>query len=155
MTRTDPVDTMSLLVQVVSGLAERTADRLSAHGLMTVDLDVLRTVDLGPGLATMSDLAAGAGLSAGGATRVVDRLVGRGLVTRDDCPTDRRVIRVDLTAAGRTALSAATAEHRQVLDEALAAPLQRTGELASLTAALHRLRDALELTRPAPNGGPA
>jgi DNA-binding MarR family transcriptional regulator len=148
---------MSLLVQVVSGLAERTADRLSAHGLTTVDLDVLRTVDLGPGpgLATMSDLAAGAGLSAGGATRVVDRLVGRGLVTRDDCPTDRRVIRVELTAAGRTALSAATAEHRQVLDEALAAPLQRTGELASLTAALHRLRDALELTRPAPNGGPA
>lgn len=154
MTRTDPVDTMSLLVQVTSGLAERTNDRLSAHGLTTVDLDVLTTIDLGPRAATMSDVAAGAGLTAGGATRVVDRLAGRGLVTREDCPDDRRVIRVALTAAGRTTLAAATAETRQMLETALAAPLP-TGELAAFTAALHRLRDALTDTRPVPTGGPA
>jgi DNA-binding MarR family transcriptional regulator len=154
VTRTDPVDTMSLLVQVASGLAERANDRLSAHGLTTVDLDVLTTVDLGPGAATMSDVAAGAGLTAGGATRVVDRLAGRGLVTREDCPDDRRVIRVALTASGRTTLAAATAESRQVLETALTAPLH-TGEVAAFTAALHRLRDALTQTRPAPTGGPA
>jgi DNA-binding MarR family transcriptional regulator len=155
VTRTDPTDTMSLLVQVASGLAERTNDRLAAHGLTTVDLDVLTTVDLGPGAATMSDVAAGAGLTAGGATRVVDRLVGRGLVTREDCPDDRRVIRVALTAAGRTTLAAATAESRQVLETAIAGPLRHTGELAAFTAALHRLRDALTHTRPVPTGGPA
>jgi len=154
VTNTDPVDTMSLLVQVVSGLAERTDERLSAHGLTTVDLDVLSTADLGPGAATMSDVAAAAGLTAGGATRVVDRLECRGLVTREECPADRRVVRVALTAAGRTTRAAAAAESRQVLEKALAAPLEHAGELAAFTAALHRLRDALTLSRPVPTGGP-
>ena len=155
MTCTDPVDTMSLLVQVVSGLTERTAERLTAHGLTTVDLDALTAVDRGSGRATMSDVAAGAGLTPGGATRVVDRLAARGLVARSDCPTDRRVVRLALTGAGRTTLATAAAEHREALDTALAAPLRRTGELATFTAALSRLRDALAQTFPVPTGGPA
>ena len=155
MTRTDPVDTMSLLVQVVSGLAERTAERLAAHGLTAVDLDVLTAVDRGAERATMTDVAAGAGLTPGGATRVVDRLADRGLVAREDCPSDRRVTRVALTDAGRSTLADALAEHRKTLDTALAAPLRRTGELTSFTAALHRLRDALAHTRPVPTGGTA
>ncbi len=49
----------------------------------------------------MSDLAAGTGLTPSGATRVVDRLVSRGLVARSACATDRRITHVALAAGSR------------------------------------------------------
>ena len=144
--RTDErIQVLGLLVQVVSGIGERAATRLERHGLTTVDLDVLVALgepadgELQP---TMSDLAAGTGLTPSGATRVVDRLVSRGLVARSACATDRRITHVALTAAGSRLLAAALPDHLGVLDDALR-PLRGTGQLASFTDHLRRLRDAL------------
>ncbi|MGZ8734907.1 MAG: MarR family winged helix-turn-helix transcriptional regulator, partial [Acidimicrobiia bacterium] len=46
---------------------------------------------------TMSELACQLGLTSGGATRLVDRVVEAGLVVRTSCPSDRRVQWVVLT----------------------------------------------------------
>ncbi|HEX5322694.1 MAG TPA: MarR family winged helix-turn-helix transcriptional regulator [Capsulimonadaceae bacterium] len=40
-----------------------------------------------------------------GASRLVDRLVRRGMVARRSDPHDRRVVRIELTPAGRTGLA--------------------------------------------------
>lgn len=145
MTRDDRLEVLSLLVQVVSGIGGRTAERLERHGLTTVDLDVL--VALGEPAAgelqpTMSDLAARTGLTPSGTTRVVDRLVGRGLAARSACATDRRITHVALTPLGARVLGAALPDHLGALEDSLQ-PLRGTGQLASFTDQLRRLRDAL------------
>lgn len=48
----------------------------------------------------MSDLASSLGVTMATATGIVDRLVERGLVARENHPTDRRVVMCDLTAKG-------------------------------------------------------
>lgn len=48
----------------------------------------------------MSDLADGLGISYPAATKTVERLVKKGLARREDDPTDRRVVRVQLTEKG-------------------------------------------------------
>jgi DNA-binding MarR family transcriptional regulator len=52
---------------------------------------------------TVSGLSAAAGSRPTTLTSVLDRLEGRGLVTRGSAPRDRRVVLIELTAAGRQA----------------------------------------------------
>lgn len=154
MARDDRLEVLSLLVQVVSGIGGRTAEQLERHGLTSVDLDVLLALG-GPAEGqlqpTMSDLAARTGLTPSGTTRVVDRLVSRGLVARSACPTDRRITHVSLTPLGARVLDAALPDHLGVLEEALH-PLHRTGQLGSFTDQLRRLRDALVADREPASG---
>ena len=58
------------------------------------------------GSLTASGLAAAADLSPATVTEMVDTLVGAGLVERERGTTDRRVVRVALTPAGRKAFDA-------------------------------------------------
>lgn len=53
------------------------------------------------GSATMSELAARAGLTSGGVTAIVDRLERDGYIERRADPIDRRKLQVALTARGR------------------------------------------------------
>lgn len=53
------------------------------------------------GSASGQDLAANLGVGLGTVTGIVDRLIGHGLVTRQEDPHDRRVRRIDLTEEGR------------------------------------------------------
>jgi DNA-binding MarR family transcriptional regulator len=41
---------------------------------------------------------------AGAMTRMLDRLEAKGLIARRRCPDDRRLVKIELTEAGRTAL---------------------------------------------------
>jgi DNA-binding MarR family transcriptional regulator len=59
---------------------------------------------LGEGPRTNRELAELAGISAPTATRIVDGLLQRGLVSRVEDPTDRRAVVISLTAEGRSAL---------------------------------------------------
>jgi DNA-binding MarR family transcriptional regulator len=56
--------------------------------------------------ARMSDLAAEAGIAASTATRILDALERRAIVTRTRSPEDRRGVTVSLTEFGRDALEA-------------------------------------------------
>ncbi len=79
-------------------------------------------------------------LTSGGATRLVDRLVDAGYVTREACPTDRRVQWARLTDAGLAKVTAAIEIHLADLDEHFTSQLT-TAELDQLGAVLDRLRD--------------
>jgi DNA-binding MarR family transcriptional regulator len=88
----------------------------------------------------MCDLAAQVAMSPSGLTRVVDRLVEAGLVTRQHCPTDRRVAWAQLTPAGLARIEEAVPAHLRHLDELFAAPLTAEQQ-ASLSALLRLVRD--------------
>jgi MarR family transcriptional regulator, organic hydroperoxide resistance regulator len=69
---------------------------------------------------TLQDIAHSLGVTRSGATRVVDRLELRGLARRCCSSLDRRSTCVELTAAGRAALAAASRRFEVVLDDVLA-----------------------------------
>jgi len=60
---------------------------------------------------TNRELAELAGVSSPTATRMVDVLVGRDLVTRIEDPSDRRAVVISLTGTGRKAVSEKTREY--------------------------------------------
>jgi DNA-binding MarR family transcriptional regulator len=91
----------------------------------------------------MAQLARAAALSPSAATRLVNRLEDRGLLTRILCQDDRRGIYTELTDAGREALAAA----RPVHDEALVRALG----VAAGTPELSGLLDSLPDLRPEPS----
>ncbi|PYC75831.1 MarR family transcriptional regulator [Streptomyces tateyamensis] len=85
--------------------------------------EVLLMVAAEPAGAPMSRLSGGALLTSGGATRLVDRMVEAGLVTRAPSAADRRVQLVSLTEHGRGVLLAAAAAHTRESDRLIGAAL--------------------------------
>jgi DNA-binding MarR family transcriptional regulator len=71
----------------------------------------------------MQDLAETVLLSKSGVTRLVDRMEEAGLVERDSCATDRRVVYAALTDRGREALARATPVFLGGLEELFAGHL--------------------------------
>ena len=69
---------------------------------------------------SMGALAEEVALTTGGITRLLDRMIGAGLVERRPCPTDRRVAFAALTPAGRTKIEEAAAIHAADLQEIFA-----------------------------------
>jgi len=88
----------------------------------------------------MGDLAGQIALTSGGVTRLVDRLIEEGLVERQPCDTDRRVLYVALTEAGRAKLNEAIDVHLVDLEEQLTGRLSEE-ERSLLVAVMERLRE--------------
>ena len=100
----------------------------------------------------MSDLAEGLGISYPAATKTVERLVKKELVSREGDPADRRVVRVRLTDAGARMVERIGAEmNRRLgavlehLHEADREALLR-GMSAFVSAALENIEDEKTLT---------
>ncbi|MEU6164658.1 MarR family winged helix-turn-helix transcriptional regulator [Streptomyces tanashiensis] len=153
MTATDPALTalasgwgaLSLLHGRIESHIERALQ--SGHDLSVREyslLDVLsRQHDGEGGHLQMKQVADAVVLSQSATTRLVTRMEDRGLLSRYLCPTDRRGIYADVTAAGRELLAEARptndAALRQALDEAAENP-----ELTSLVAAVEAV-DAVDV----------
>lgn len=123
-------------------------------GLAPATFDVLvRLVRTPGGRLPMTKLAREAALSSGGFTKVADRMVTTGLIRREPCDTDRRVIHAALTDTGREVAERALAACAEILREVFVAPLGV--KRAERTAGdLRTLRDANvpEPTRDAARG---
>ena len=93
-------------LRVHSGLVRELNSELElTHALPLAHYEVLLYLDASPsGKLTMSELAQSVLLSQSGVTRLVDRLVRCGLVVREGCAQDRRVMYARLTDEGRETL---------------------------------------------------
>jgi len=93
-------------LRVHSGIVRELNTELElTHALPLAHYEVLLYLDASPcGKLTMSELAQSVLLSQSGVTRLVDRLVQSGLVVREGCSEDRRVMYARLTDEGRDAL---------------------------------------------------
>jgi DNA-binding MarR family transcriptional regulator len=85
--------------------AKRARARVDPEAILTTSQhDLLCPLDDGP--LGLRELARAAGVSAPTATRMVDGLQERGIVTRERDAEDRRAVRIALTDAGREAVAA-------------------------------------------------
>lgn len=66
-----------------------------------------------------SELCKSISYDAGAMTRMIDRLEGKGLIHRERCPNDRRLVYLALSEEGRAALPRMKELHRGVLNRAL------------------------------------
>ena len=139
----EPIRLMGLLVRVHRRLNDTLGRELEQSvGIPLVFFDVLIHVGAAPeGRLTMSRLSTDVALTTGGITRLVDRMVGAGLVARENCPNDRRSIHVVLTPEGRAVLERAIAAHMDGIERHLMAHLDGS-DRAALESALNKVLDA-------------
>lgn len=90
------------LVRTVALLRRVAEARMAAHGLTDAQWKPLWLVDSGR-CATPIELAREMDIDAGAVTRMLDRLEAKGLLVRTRSDTDRRVVQLALTEAGRAA----------------------------------------------------
>ncbi len=116
---------------------------IARHELTIAEFGILEALyHRGPLL--LGDLQRKILVSSGGVTYLVDRLVQKGLVERQECPEDRRARYAALTGAGRKLIARIFPDHAGALAHALAG-LSRT-EQREATALLRKLgRTAAEL----------
>jgi DNA-binding MarR family transcriptional regulator len=157
-TATLPVAPSAEMVSRLRLAVLRTSRRLRRHaalGITPSQLSVLSTVELHGPLA-LGELAALEGVQPPSVTRMVGALEEAGLVRRLSDPSDRRTVRVELTAEGRDA----TEGIRRRRDAWLAERLGRLSseELGAIEAVLPVLEKMIEcdpapVPAPAPSGG--
>jgi DNA-binding MarR family transcriptional regulator len=83
-----------------------------AHGLQLTHYEVLlHLANAADHRLRMTDLAASVLLSQSGLTRLVDRMQEAGLVVREPCPSDRRVLYARLTKEGLRRFAEAQPTH--------------------------------------------
>ncbi len=115
--------------EVVDALlsASRAMVALAARSLATVDADVTLpqyralVVLAARGPQRAADIAGELGVNPSTGTRMCDRLVRKGLVRRSRVSGDRRVVRLTLTAAGRSLVNDVTEHRREELAGIVAA----------------------------------
>lgn len=93
----------------------RAAGRPAPGGISLAQYHLLEPLDAGP--CTNRQLAEAAGVASPTATRMIDVLLARGLVTRVEDPTDRRAVLISLTDTGRAALTVKLDEYRKVREQ--------------------------------------
>lgn len=93
----------------------------------------------------MVDIAAKMQMPLPGASRLVDRLVRRGMVTRLSDPNDRRVVRLSLTDAGRSGLQEVDSARQARIETCLRHLEPQT--IDQLLESLQRLSSAVEQAR--------
>ena len=105
-----PGDSVGYLMnQVVLAMRRRIDQRMAALGLTAAQWYPLWRIRL-DGSVSARELAQASGIDAGAMTRLVDRLVAKGLVERVRCNADRRAVRLSLTDAGRAVTAKVPAE---------------------------------------------
>ncbi len=116
----------------------RLREHLRLHHATTLPrFDVMAALWRARGPISMTELSRLLLVSNGNATAVVDRLQADGLVRRIPSDTDRRTVRVALTAAGQARFETLAADHEAEVNRALAA--LGIQEIDMLETALKRL----------------
>lgn len=121
------------------------ADLVAANGMTLAEFDVLIQLRLAAeGRLRMTELSERVRLSPSGITRLVDRLVGDGLLKRTRCASDRRGTWAVLTSAGRERVDHVTPIHLRGIRKYFASRLSPS-QLTLLAVALEGLADRARL----------
>jgi MarR family 2-MHQ and catechol resistance regulon transcriptional repressor len=149
-TRAAGADATALKLWVVLSRAQAAVARhaeadVARHGLTIAEFAIIEALyHRGPLL--LGELQRKILVSSGGVTYLVDRLVAKGLVERQECPNDRRARYAALTPDGDALVARIFPEHARSI--ALAVSGLTPGEQERATALLRKLGKAAEELAP-------
>lgn len=137
----DPlVSTFGRLLEATQALTRHVTPDFEAAGLDPTWFEVLLRLSRSEGgFLSMGELSRQIALTSGGVTRLVDRMSAAGLVERQPCASDRRVLYAVLTDKGRATLEPTLEAHSRTL--AALFDGWSAHDLGELDALLDRLRD--------------
>jgi MarR family 2-MHQ and catechol resistance regulon transcriptional repressor len=125
-----------VLARAYASIGRHVADDIAQHDLTVTEFGILEALHhKGPLL--LGEIQKKLLVTSGGITYLVDRLVEKGLVRREDCPTDRRARYAVLTPQGSRLIVRIFPEHARVIDAAAAGLTAR--EQDDLTRLLRKL----------------
>ena len=136
MKATPGVHVWLIMWKAFHAVAERATQSIRGTGLGDSDFRVLEVL-LHKGPLPVNAIGPKVHLTPGSISVAVDRLHAKGLVSRVDCETDRRVRIVDLTAPGRKLISKAFRRHEAEMEELLGVLTE--GERAQLVDLLKKV----------------
>lgn len=113
-----------VLWKAQKALEARAFEHVSSLGICPSDFGVLEIL-LHKGDLPVNDIGKKMLLTSGSITSAVDRVEGKGFVTRKDHPSDRRVKVVSLTARGKKFIKEAFINHKKAMEKAVS-PLSAT-----------------------------
>jgi MarR family 2-MHQ and catechol resistance regulon transcriptional repressor len=108
-----------VLARAYAAVERRVAEDIARHDLTVMEFGILEVLHhKGPLL--LGEIQKKVLVTSGGITYLVDRLEGKGLVTREACPTDRRARYAVLTAAGQSLIARIFPEHASMIAQVMA-----------------------------------
>ena len=134
--KTAPIDKRALKLWVVMARAFAAVERqleanVGEHDLTIAEFGILEVLHhKGPLL--LGEIQKKILVTSGGITYLVDRLEGKGLVRREECPTDRRARYAVLTPAGTRLIARIFPAHAAVIAGALSGLTGREQEEATV-----------------------
>ena len=140
-----------VLSRSYGAVRRRLEDSLRGSGLSEGEFGVLEAL-LHKGPLLLGELQRKILVSSGGVTYLVDRLVQRGLVRREPCPTDRRAMYAVLTPAGETLIRQIFPIHTEVIERALSGlgPEQQSEAIELLRTLGHAAASGAAGAKPSP-----
>lgn len=136
--RDEAIDRLDSIFTRISRMSRR---RMPDDTLTFGQFAVLRML-FNQGPMAMGTIAENLGISLAGATGIIDRLVGQGVVERTRSREDRRVVWVDLSDEGRQRMQRLQQERHQQMKDLLQ-PLA-AGEIETLVGLLERVAEGAE-----------
>ncbi len=130
------------LVQAYLAFYRVGSRHIEEMGVTPAQFDVIAELGDTPGM-TCADLSEATLITKGTLTGVLDRLVAKGFVRRDDVEGDRRAIRVKLTSKGNAVFRKVFPAHAEFLRPFLKRALTPQ-EVELMRTKLFRLRDSFE-----------
>ena len=126
------IDAVLAASRALVAVAARSLDQLEEDVTLVQYRVLVELAARGPQF--VADLADILGVTPSTATRMCDRLLTKGLITRKRSTSDRRLVKVSLTQSGRNLISQVTQKRREELSEILSriSPLDREPVLSAL-----------------------
>lgn len=104
-----------LLMQTSKEIQERIRDEMSKNKLSITEFSVLEVLYY-QGKQTIQQIGNRILISSGSMTYVLDKLEQKGIIKRNDCREDRRVIHVTLTAEGMEMMENIMPKYQEMVD---------------------------------------
>ena len=104
-----------LLMQTSKAIQDRIRDEMIKNNLSVTEFSVLEVLYYHE-KQTIQQIGNRILISSGSMTYVIDKLEKRGLLMRNDCQNDRRVIHVTLTDTGKELMEEIMPKHQDLID---------------------------------------
>ncbi|MEH7492770.1 MarR family winged helix-turn-helix transcriptional regulator [Neobacillus niacini] len=104
-----------LLMQTSKAIQERLRDEMSKNNLSITEFSVLEVLYY-QGKQTIQQIGNRILISSGSMTYVIDKLEQKGIIKRNDCREDRRVIHITLTAEGMEMMDNIMPMYQDIVD---------------------------------------
>ncbi|NBJ67966.1 MULTISPECIES: MarR family transcriptional regulator [Clostridia] len=105
-----------VLIKASKALQEHVMEDIKNYGMKTSEFTILETL-YHKGKQTVREISDSVLIKTGSITYVIDRLEEKGMLLREHCHKDRRVVYIDITDEGKKLMDEIFPKHQKVIEE--------------------------------------